>query len=165
MTTKEIKIVVPTSRNKRAVNTSVIRVNRNNKSPTSNAIFHKSNSGHTLLELNEWNEAIQAWTDVTGIVPISSSLINSKNFTKKLKQIHPKTLYTNNGSMISPLDQYNVVVYTDDSTLVELLDKIKIAKKTVEVQQSIPSFSQMLALDKNMTKEEYTKFCVDCAKL
>lgn len=104
ITTREVKKSISTSRRVRPFNiaTSTIAFAKTDRQ-CMNMLFHKSVLGHILIALNKYNQPVNAWRDIDGIVPIRSAVVASSRFRELLLQYKPKCLYLNDGSLLKPL--------------------------------------------------------------
>ena len=146
---------------------------KKNKDQITSVVLHKSFYGYTIVGLNNKNEPIQAWCDITNcILPMRHTKIKTENIRNKIYNLTPKILYLNNGEILKPLT-LKFELYT--SNLVTLLDTLKSKNKSndkiqdVDIKKitntDIPSFEIIRELDSSMTLKEYNVFYKQCKAL
>lgn len=181
-------VEVSKARNKRPIDIahSLIPMTKltNDGGKITTVVFHKSMYGHVLIALNEKNKAVNAWSDVKGIIPIKSHFIsNTCKFTTILKSLKPQTLYLNdcelihsipNQCMIKPYCNKNLLALLDELHEIEKLqtaqnntdnkvqtnynvNKLKNDKSHID-DCNIPSFNDMKIMEPTITRKQYKHF-------
>lgn len=96
------------------------------------AIFHKSMYGHVLIALNNQYQAVNAWSDVKGILPIKCRLIkNAKLFPIILRKLQPQLLYLNDAEILKPLPNECQLKPYHNRNLLDVINEIRINSKIV----------------------------------
>lgn len=90
------------------------------------AIFHKSMYGHVLIALNTEYQAINAWSDIKGIIPIKSRFVsNCQKFASILQSLRPQVLYLNDGEILQPIPSYCQLRPYFNKNLLVLLNELR----------------------------------------
>lgn len=147
------------------------------------AIFHKSFCGNVLVAINASRRPVAAWRDIDGVVSIKSKLIKRAHFESIVRRLKPRTLYLNNGELLTNVlqeGQQNIYVY-DSQTLVQILDEIRLTNTAKSTPSNAGSngnnrissnsncavgcddgnkdlsYQAMRELDPTLTRREYNK--------
>lgn len=160
-----------TERNKRSVmvNQSYIKLSKNKKIKTNHdktCILYKYCGGYLLFELNDNREPVQIWRDFNrGKFPLKTQYVPLSQFTEKIRQFAPTTIYTNDAE---PLKDLNIV-YTLRAFFIpihELLQELIIvdsencddranARHCAQDAIKLPTFESVRELDPHITYKEY----------